>query len=66
MDIHINGVSEKLPMYVIQKAAFDLTIFSREEKAVHVIAASLIILVVIVLISIVKVNVRKKTDRRQA
>ncbi|MDE6763988.1 MAG: ABC transporter permease [Oscillospiraceae bacterium] len=59
-DIHINGFSEKLPIYAVQSAAFDLTVFSRTEKTVSVIIVSLITFAVIVAAGAVKVSVRSK------
>lgn len=59
-DIYIKGFSDRLPMYRLQKAAFDLTIFSRPEKAVHAIAVSLLIFAVLILIGTIKVNIRRK------
>ncbi len=60
MNIHIDGISERLPPYVIQKAAFDLTVFSRPERAVHTTIAALIIFAVLLLVGAVKVNIRRK------
>ncbi|MDE7279132.1 MAG: ABC transporter permease, partial [Oscillospiraceae bacterium] len=59
-DIHINGFSEKLPIYAVQSAAFDLTVFSRTEKTVSVIIVSLITFAVTVAVGAVKVSVRSK------
>lgn len=59
-DIHIDGFSEHLPPYAVQSAAFDLTVFSRTEKAVSTIIVSLIIFAVIVSVGAVKVSVRSK------
>lgn len=39
-DIHIKGVSEYMPPYIIQQAAFDLTVFGRREGTIQVIAVS--------------------------
>lgn len=60
MDIHIDGISERLPAYIVQKAAFDLTVFSRPERAVHTAIAALIIFAVLLVIGAIKVNVRRK------
>lgn len=59
-DIYIEGFSDKLPMYVIQKAAFDLTLFSRTEKAISVITVSMVIFAVLLIIGIIRVNIRRK------
>lgn len=59
-DMHIDGFSEILPPYVINQAAFDLTVFSRPEKALRVTAYALAIFAAAALIGAVKVNVRRK------
>ena len=60
-DIHIDGFSEYLPPYAVQSAAFDLTVFSRTEKAVGIIIVSLITFAVTVAVGAVKVSVRSKS-----
>lgn len=60
-DIHIDGFSERLPVYAVQSAAFDLTVFSRTEKAISVIVVSLITFAVTVAVGAVKVSVRSKS-----
>lgn len=59
-DVTVEGFSDVLPPYVMTKAAFDLTVFSRTEKALQVIAYALIIFVVLVLIGALKINIRRK------
>lgn len=59
-NIYIKGLTDIMPMYKIQQAAFDLTVFSRPEKAVHVIIVSLILLVLFIAIGAIKVNIRRK------
>lgn len=58
--IYIKGLTDIMPMYKIQQAAFDLTVFSRPEKAVQVIIVSLILLALLVAIGAIKVNIRRK------
>lgn len=59
-DIHIDGVTEFLPMYVIQQAAFDLTVFSRPEAAIRVTLLSLCLLILFVGIGSAKVRFGKR------
>ncbi len=59
-DILIDGVSEYLPSRIILDAAFDLTTFSRTEKAVSVCAWSLVIFAVLIVIGWIKVNRGRK------
>ncbi|HPU63157.1 MAG TPA: hypothetical protein PK304_03295 [Mobilitalea sp.] len=42
-EIIIDGLSQYLPMYQVQEAAFDLTIFGRHQKANTIIIVCLII-----------------------
>jgi len=59
MDIQIKGLTEYMPMYLIQRAAFDLTVFSRREKALFAIAVSLCMFIVMLVIGWVKVNINQ-------
>ena len=59
-DIFIEGLSDKLPMYAVQQAAFDLTVFSRGEKALHVTLISIAVFVLLLIIGAVKVGGRRK------
>lgn len=59
-NIHVDGLSENLPPYAVQSAAFDLTVFSRSEKAVTVIIVSLAVFAVTVAVGAVKVSFRSK------
>lgn len=60
-DIHVDGFSDVLPPYRMNQAAFDLTVFSRYEKAVQVTLSALIIFAVLVCIGALKVNVRRRS-----
>ena len=44
-EIYIKGVTERMPIWLIQNAAFDLTVFGNNEKAVTVMIVSAIIVV---------------------
>lgn len=59
-DIHIPGFSEKMPPYLVQSAAFDLTVFSRAEKAVNVMIAALIVFASSVVLSAIRLSIRRK------
>ncbi|MCM1024329.1 MAG: ABC transporter permease [Prevotella sp.] len=59
-NIYIEGLSDKLPPYLIQSAAFDLTVFSRTEKAVSATVVSLVIFAAVVGVGAIKVSVRSK------
>lgn len=63
MDIHIDGISERLPPYIVQSAAFDLTVFSRPERVVETTIAALIIFAVLMVIGAIKVNRRSEIKR---
>ena len=39
-EIYIEGVTTRMPMWLVQNAAFDLTVFGRGEKSVQVICVS--------------------------
>lgn len=49
-EIYIEGFTNRCPPYIIQQAAFDLTLFGRSEQAFKVIAVSLIVFVVFMII----------------
>lgn len=59
-DILIDGVSEYLPSRIILDAAFDLTSFSRTERAVSVCVWSLVIFAALIVIGCIKVNWRRR------
>lgn len=59
-DIAIKGVSDYFPPRLILDAAFDLTVFSRTERASSVIIWSLAIFAVLIFLGWIKVNVRRK------
>lgn len=44
-EVYVEGVSNFSPIWLLQNAAFDLTVFGRGEKCLQVIAVSLILLV---------------------
>ncbi len=44
-EIYIEGVSNLMPPWIVQNAAFDLTVFGRSEKCVEVIIVSAVVLV---------------------
>lgn len=45
-DIYISGLTECMPMYQIQRAAFDLTVFGKNERIVRVVLISLVVFAV--------------------
>lgn len=49
-EIFIKGISELLPIYQVQEAAFDLTLFGRHQKANTVIIVSLVLSVIFLVI----------------
>lgn len=59
-DIHIPGFTEWMPMYVIQRAAFDLTVFGRTGKVLGVIAVSLAVFAVMLVMGRLKANAGRK------
>lgn len=66
-DIHIPGVSEIMPVYLVQNAAFDLTVFSRTEKAAAVTAVSLVVFAVTLALSALKLSLEnRRMGRRSA
>lgn len=60
MDLLIDGVSEHLPSWIVLNAAFDLTVFSRTDKAVSVLLWSFGIFAALIVIGWLKVNARRK------
>lgn len=60
MNIKIEGVTDYLPSRIILDAAFDLTVFSRFDKAVSVTVWSLVIFAVLIALGCIKVNSRRK------
>lgn len=59
-DIAIEGVSDYLPSRIILDAAFDLTVFSRNGKAVSVTVWSIVIFAALIVLGCIKVNSRRK------
>lgn len=62
MDIHVPGLTECMPMYIIQRAAFDLTVFGRTEKVLRVIAVSMAIFTVMLVLGRFKANAGRKNS----
>lgn len=60
MDIKIEGVTDYLPSRIILDAAFDLTVFSRTDKAVSVTVWSIVIFAALISLGCIKVNSRRK------
>lgn len=60
MDIHVPGLTECMPMYIIQRAAFDLTVFGRTEKVLRVITVSMSIFAVMLVLGRFKANAGRK------
>lgn len=54
------GINEYLPPNIIMEAAFDLTVFGRNERAFEVSLWSLVIFSALMLIGWIKVNTRRK------
>lgn len=59
-DIEIKGVSDYFPSRIILDAAFDLTVFSRNGKALNVTVWSIIIFAALIILGCIKVNSRRK------
>lgn len=59
-DMSIEGISDYFPPRIILDAAFDLTSFSRTERAISVTVWSLVIFAALVAIGWIKVNARRK------
>ncbi len=57
----IEGFSDYLPSQIILNAAFDLTVFSRSDKAVSIIIWSLAIFAALIVIGCIRVNSRRKS-----
>ena len=55
-EIYIEGFSNYLPPYLIQQAAFELTLFGNRTAAAQVIAVSSVILAVFTILGAVKFN----------
>ncbi len=64
-DMYIEGLSEYLPSRIILEAAFDLTGFSRPQRAVSVTVWSLVIFAALIVLGYIKVHSRKKSPRRK-
>lgn len=62
MDIHVPGLTECMPMYLIQRAAFDLTVFGRTGKALRVIAVSVAVFAVMLVLGRFKANAGRKNS----
>lgn len=62
MDIHVPGLTECMPMYIIQRAAFDLTVFGRTEKVFRVITVSMSIFAVMLVLGRFKANAGRKNS----
>lgn len=60
MDIHVPGLTEYLPMYVIQRAAFDLTVFGKTNRAFCVIAVSLAVFAAMLVMGRIKAGAGRK------
>ncbi len=66
MDIYIPGLTECMPMYIIQRAAFDLTVFGNTAKAIRVIEVSLVIFAVMLVLGRLKIAPRRGVARNWA
>lgn len=60
-DIAIEGVTDYLPSRIILDAAFDLTVFSRTDKALSVTVWSIVIFAALIILGCIKVNSRRKS-----
>ncbi len=61
-EVNISGVSDKMPIYQIQQAAFDLTVFGRYEKCTSVILTGLAITILMLAIGAFAFS-RKEEER---
>lgn len=62
MDIYVPGLTECMPMYIIQRAAFDLTVFGRTKKVLQVIVVSMAIFAVMLVMGRFKANAGRKNS----
>ncbi len=60
-NVHIDGFSDYLPPYIVQNAAFDLTIFGRYDAAIRVTAVSAVIFLILMIVGTLIFN-RKGED----
>lgn len=63
-DIYISGLTECMPMYQMQRAAFDLTVFEKNERAVRVVLVSLTVFAAALFFGWLKAQMRER--RRNA
>ncbi len=61
-ELYIKGVTPYIPMYQLQQAAFELTIFSKKEKILFIILIELIISIIFIVFGVIKFN--KMQDER--
>ncbi len=61
-EINISGVSDRMPIYIIQEAAFDLTVFGRYERCNFVIV--ICILITVIMLSIGAYAFSRKEEER--
>lgn len=61
-ELYIKGVTPYIPMYQLQQAAFELTIFSKKEKVLFIILIELIISIIFIVFGVIKFN--KMQDER--
>ncbi len=58
--IHIKGVTENMPVYHLQQAAFDITVFSRTGKAITFMLIEFVIIIIMATIGIIRFNNMKE------
>ena len=59
-EINIKGVTENMPIYHLQQAAFDITIFGRTGKATNMMLIETVIIIIMAVIGVVKFNTMKE------
>lgn len=64
-DMYIEGISEYLPPRIMLEAAFDLTSFSRPQRAVSVTVWSLVIFAALIGLGYIKVHSGQKRSQRR-
>jgi ABC-2 type transport system permease protein len=58
--IFIKGVSDRMPVYQLQQAAFDITVFGRTNKALTIILIEITIIILMTIIGVIRFNKLKE------
>jgi ABC-2 type transport system permease protein len=55
-EVNIKGVTEHMPVYVLQQAAFDITVFGRVDKAIPIMVVEVGLIIILSFIGVLKFN----------